>query len=216
MFWEGFAEELTAEPQWTKCSKTWSLSGQVPPLVPMARAKLNLLSAPLKLVSQDSERSLPSITSAGTKGRLPKGLRIRAICIHTQTIKAQQSHCDSLPFTPSQRSKWNAKCHGAAITVFFSTEEKLTKSERSLQCSKGAAAFVPWPIWGNTPCLFQRSTSNACFSPTNTPAIAPTPPDCSINQSINPSRWRTRHFIHKGRLQRASSEREKKMHSAAA
>ncbi len=97
VFWEGFAKELTAEPQWAKCSKRWSLSGQVPPLVRTAKAKLNLLSAPLKLVSQDLELSLPSITSAGTKGRLPKGMRIRAICIHTQTIKAQQSHSDS-PF----------------------------------------------------------------------------------------------------------------------
>lgn len=124
VFWEGFAKELTAEPQWAKCSKRWSLSGQVPPLVPMVKAKLNLLSAPLKLVSQDSELSLPSITSAGTKGRLPKGARIRAICIHTQTIKAQQSHSDSLRFTLSRlSSKWNAKCHRLAITVFFKRGE---------------------------------------------------------------------------------------------
>lgn len=54
-----------------------------------------------QLPSNDSPRtgsslSLPSITSAGTKGKLPKGMKIRAICIYTQTIEAQQSHCDSL------------------------------------------------------------------------------------------------------------------------
>lgn len=91
--WEGFAKELTAEPKGAKCWKRWSSSGQVPALVPMAKLKLNLLSAPLKLVSQDSELSLslPSITSAGTKGRLPKGARIRTVCVHIQAIKARQS-----------------------------------------------------------------------------------------------------------------------------
>lgn len=54
VFGGGFAKELTAEPQWAKCSKRWSFSGQVAPLVSTAKAKLNLLSAPLKLVSQDS------------------------------------------------------------------------------------------------------------------------------------------------------------------
>lgn len=58
VFWEGFAKELTAEPTWAKYSKRWSSSGQVPPLVPIAKVKLNLLSAPLKLVSRDSELSL--------------------------------------------------------------------------------------------------------------------------------------------------------------
>lgn len=58
MFWEGFAKELTAEPKWAKYSKRWSSSGQVPPLVPIAKVKLNLLSAPLKQVSWDSELSL--------------------------------------------------------------------------------------------------------------------------------------------------------------
>lgn len=58
MCWEGFAKELTAEPKGAKCWKRWSSSGQVPALVPMAKLKLNLLSAPLKLVSQDSELSL--------------------------------------------------------------------------------------------------------------------------------------------------------------
>lgn len=68
-------EKLTAEPKWAKCSKRWSSSGQVPPLVPTAKVKLNLLSAPFKRVSQGlgSSLALPSITPAGTKagGTLP-------------------------------------------------------------------------------------------------------------------------------------------------
>lgn len=131
VFGEGFAKELTVEPQWAKRSERWSLSGQVPPLVPMAKANLNLLSAPFKLVPQDSELSLPSITSAGTKRRLPKGERIRAICIHTLTIKAQQSRSDSLHFPISElSSEWNTKRLGLPITVFFKkgrTNEKKSK-----------------------------------------------------------------------------------------
>lgn len=75
-FTQCFQKDLLQSWQWNhnelnaQRDEVW-----VPPLVPMAKVKLNLLSAPLKLVSQDSEHSLPSITSAGTKRRFPEGVR---------------------------------------------------------------------------------------------------------------------------------------------
>lgn len=144
VFGEGFAKELTAEPQWAKCSERWSLSVQVPPLVPMAKAKLNLLSAPLKLVSQDSELPLPSITSAGTKRRLPKGVRITAICIHTLTIKALQSRSDSLHFPISElSSKWNTELLRLPITVFFKKREQMRKSQNANYSGSGFSSHDP-------------------------------------------------------------------------
>lgn len=53
----GFAGELDGKKRAkkrAKCSKRWSWSGQVPPLVPTAEVKPNLLSAPFKRVPQDS------------------------------------------------------------------------------------------------------------------------------------------------------------------
>lgn len=135
VFGGGFAKELTAEPQWAKCSKRWSLSGQVPPLVPVAKKqKLNLLSAPLKLVSQDPELSVshPS-PQQGPKGDSPKERGSEQFAFTLQTIKAQQSRCDSRPIFFSLYHN----CHphemrerrGAAITVPFKREKKLAKSK---------------------------------------------------------------------------------------
>ena len=137
VFGGGFAKELTAEPQWAKCSKRWSLSGQVPPLVPVAKKqKLNLLSAPLKLVSQDPELSVshPS-PQQGPKGDSPKERGSEQFAFTLQTIKAQQSRCDS-PHTHTLFSLYHnchphemQESHGAAITVPFKREKKLAKSK---------------------------------------------------------------------------------------
>lgn len=50
IWWRKLDSEKRAK-KWAKCSKRWSSSGQVPPLVPTAKVKPNLLSAPLKRVS---------------------------------------------------------------------------------------------------------------------------------------------------------------------
>lgn len=86
----------------------------------------------LRLLSQDSQRSLPSITSAGTDGRLPAGPRIRAICIHAQSIKAPQSPSDSLHLAISTTVHVRG-CnmeHG-----FLQTREKISKYEKLIAAS---------------------------------------------------------------------------------
>lgn len=164
----------------------------MPSLVPMAKVKLNLLSAPLKLVSQDSVLCLPSITSAGTKGRLPEGMKIRAICIRTQAIKTQQSHRDSFHFTKSQlSSKWNAKCHQLSITVFFKRERKKEPSQNAnYKAQQGRQYCFHERIWGNIflPLAHQLSISTLF---TNTPAIVLRP--LPTVQSVNQSSWITWH-----------------------
>lgn len=71
----GFAGELDSKKRakkWAKCSKRWSSSGQVPPLVPTAKLKPNLLSAPFKHVSQDLgalQLSHPSPSAGTRRGR---------------------------------------------------------------------------------------------------------------------------------------------------
>lgn len=119
------------------------------------KLKLNLLSAPLKLVSQDSERSLPSITSAGTKGRLPKGTRIKAICILTQAIKAQQSRSGTMTVSLYHNCRPNEMQNATERQLQFSSrggeekKKKRTKSKVLITMLQRPAVFLPRHIRRN-------------------------------------------------------------------
>lgn len=103
--------------------------------------KRSLISC--QLPSSQSPRtcsSLPSITSAGTKGRLPKGVEIRAICIHTQTIKAQQSHSASLHFTVSSMK---CKTPQRSNYSFLQKTERISKDTMLMMLFQIRSSFRP-------------------------------------------------------------------------
>lgn len=193
VFWEGFAKELTAEPQWAKFLKRWSLSGQVPPLVPMAKVKLNLLSTPLKLVSQDSELCLPSITSAGTKRETPQRNEDQS---NTHSHSNHQGPTIPLWLSPFHKItnviQMKRKMPPTSNYSFFQKRGKMSKVKMLITTFQwGQQNSFHDPIWGNIFTAQHQLSISTLFM--NMPPIVLRPPPRQTVQSINQSNWITWH-----------------------
>lgn len=92
-------------------------------------------------------------------------MKIRAICIHTQTVEAQQSHCDSFSISLYHNCHPNELQKKSSKYSFLQKREEMRRVKRLITTFQKELKYLFYdPSEGTCPCLLQSSTSNTFFN----------------------------------------------------